>query len=60
MRAFYCTEVPDSVENATDYDGCAVECQDNEILIADPRWVILSCIKSINYYIAEMEGVSTV
>merc|ERR1719192_3298764 len=36
-RAFYCTEVPDSVENGADYDGCGVECQDNEILIADPR-----------------------
>ena len=36
-RAFYCTEVPDTVENGADYDGCAVECQDDEILIADPR-----------------------
>ena len=39
MRAFYCTDVPDTVENSADYDGCAVECQENEILIADPRWV---------------------
>ena len=36
-RGFYCTEVPDTVENGADYDGCAVECQDDEILIADPR-----------------------
>ena len=30
-RGFYCTEVPDTVENGADYDGCAVECQDDEI-----------------------------
>ena len=60
MRAFYCTEVPDTVENAADYDGCAVECQDDEILIADPRWVRSDHLLSINYCIVETEGVSTV
>merc|ERR1712154_358474 len=36
MKAFYCTEVPPDVTDGGEYEGCAVECQENEILIADP------------------------
>ena len=37
FEAFYCTEVPPDVTDGGEYEGCAVECQENEILIADPR-----------------------
>ena len=37
FEAFYCTEVPSDVPDGGEYDGCAVECHEDQILIADPR-----------------------
>ena len=39
MQGFYCMqdyEFP-SMEDAIKYDGCEIECNDNEILLVDPR-----------------------